>query len=186
MAGTDFFTVEVLTWHGLVTYYVLFFLHLESRKVTIAGITDQPNACWMRQMARPATFDGLGRLNWCRYVLHDRDTKFCASFRDTLAAAGVKCLALPPRSPNLNAFAERWVRSVKQECLSKLILFGESSLRRASSQFAEHYHTERNHQGKNNFLLFPSADDGRTRRRPHIGCRERLGGLLKYYYRRAA
>ena len=186
MAGTDFFTVEVLTWRGLVTYYVLFFLHLESRKVTIAGITDQPDACWMRQMARNATFDGLGHLNSCRYVLHDRDAKFCASFRDTLATAGVKCLALPPRSPNLNTFAERWVRSVKQECLSKLILFGESSLRRASSQFAQHYHAERNHQGKKNVLLFPSGDDERTRRGPHIGCRERLGGLLKYYYRSVA
>src|SRR5215472_14004424 len=104
LAATDFFTVEVLTWRGLVTYYVLFFIHLESRRVSIAGITDHPEACWMRQMACNATLEGLGHLNGCRYVLHDRDAKFCAEFRETLAAAGVKCLRLPPRSPNLKAY----------------------------------------------------------------------------------
>jgi putative transposase len=115
LAGTDFFTVEVLTWRGLVTYYVLFFIHLDSRRVFIAGITDHPDACWMRQVACNATFERLGYLNGCRYVLHDRDAKFGAEFRETLAAGGVKCLRLPPRSPNLNAFAERWVRSVKSK-----------------------------------------------------------------------
>jgi putative transposase len=115
-------------------------------------------------------------------VLHDRDTKFCASFRAILETGNVKCLALPPRSPNLNAFAERWVRSVKQECLSKLILFGEGSLRRALAEFLEHYHPERNHQGKGNVLLLPSNDAplGPTPRR-----RQRLGGLLNYYSRAA-
>jgi hypothetical protein len=97
----------------------------------------------------------MGHLNGCRYVLHDRDAKFCAEFRETLAVADMKCLRLPPRSPNLNAFAERWVRSVKEECLSHLILFGERSLRKALTQLQEHYHAERNHQGKNNVLLFP-------------------------------
>jgi putative transposase len=186
LAGTDFFTVEVLTWRGLVTYYVLFFLHLGSRRVSIAGITQHPDEGWMQQMARNATLEQWGILNPCRYLLHDRDTKFCASFRDTLAAAGVKCLALPARSPNLNAFSERWVRTVREECLSKLILFGEASLRRALTQFTEHYHAERNHQGKGNLLLFPSAEQPTSKRGPSIGCRERLGGLLKYYYRRAA
>ena len=103
--------VEVLTWRGLVTYYVLFFIHLDSRRVSIAGITDHPEACWMRQVACNATFDAMGHLNGCRYVLHDRDAKFCAEFRETLAAGGVKGLRLPPHSPNWNAFAERWVRS---------------------------------------------------------------------------
>ncbi len=135
LAGTDFFAVEVVTWRGLVTYYVLFFLHLGSRWVSIAGITEHPDEGWMQQMARSATLKQWGMLNPCRYLLHDRDTKFCASFRDTLAAAGLKCLALPARSPNLNAFAERWVRSVREECLSKLILFGETSLRRALTPF---------------------------------------------------
>src|SRR5499427_5802778 len=104
LAGIDFFTVEVLTWGGLVTYYVLFFIHLESRRVSIAGITDHPDACWMRQMACNATLEGMGDLSGCRYLLHDRDTKFCPEFCETLAAGGVKCLRLPPRSPNWNAF----------------------------------------------------------------------------------
>ena len=99
----------------------------------------------MRQVACNATWEGMGHLKGCRYLLHDRDPKFCAEFRETLAAGSVKCLRLPPRSPNLNAFAERWVRSVKEECLSHLILFGERSLRKALLQFQEHYHEERNH-----------------------------------------
>jgi transposase InsO family protein len=186
LAGVDFFTVEVLTWRGLITYYVLFFLHLETRRVSLAGITRHPTEEWMVQMARNAIDEESGRLRQHRYVLHDRDTKFCAEFRKTLAAGGVKCLRLPPRSPNLNAFAERWVRSVKEECLSKLILFGESSLRTALTQFQEHYLSERNHQGKGNVLLFPGADELPKTRGPSIECRERLGGFLKYYHQRAA
>jgi putative transposase len=163
LAGTDSFPVEVLKGRGLVTYYVLFFLHLGSRRVSIAGITQHPDEGWMQQMARNATMEQWGILSPCRYLLHDRDTKFCSSFRDTTAAAGVKCLALPARSPNLNAFAERWVRTVREECLSKLILFGEASLRRALTQLTEHYHAERNHQGKDNLLLFPSAGSAVSR-----------------------
>jgi hypothetical protein len=133
LVGTDFFTVEVLTWRGLVTYYVLFFVELESRRVWLGGITQHPDACWMQQVARQATMEDSGYLNGCRYLLHDRDKKFCREFRETLAAGGVQCTPLPARSPNLNAHAERWVRSIKEECLSKLILFGESSLRRVVS-----------------------------------------------------
>src|SRR6516164_1233488 len=177
--------VEVLTWRGLVTSYVLFFIHLDSRRVSLAGITDHPEACWMRQVACNATLEGIGQLNGCRYVLHDRDAKFCAEFRETLAAGGVECLRLPPHSPNLNAFAERWVRSVKEECLSHLILFGERSLRKALIQFQEHYHAERNHQGKNNVLLFPAPARLEPGRRRGMRCRERLGGLLRYYSRAA-
>ena len=103
LAGADFFTVEVLTWRGLVTYYVLFFLHLESRRVSVAGITRHPDQEWMEQIARSATQESWGYLNRCRYVLHDRDTKFCASFRTLLAAGGVKTIPLPARSPNLKA-----------------------------------------------------------------------------------
>jgi putative transposase len=185
LAGTDFFTVEVLTWRGLVTYYVLFFLHLESRRVSVAGITRHPDEEWMQQMARNATQDSWGPLSRCRYVLHDRDTKFCATFRSVLTAGGVKTIQLPARSPNLNAFAERWVRSVKEECLSKLILFGERSLSRALSEFSAHYHNERNHQGKGNELLFPAAGAAIKKRGQATAYRQRLGGLLKYYGRAA-
>lgn len=165
-----------------MTYYVLFFIHLESRRVTIAGITRHPNEEWMQQMARSATRDIWGSLRACGYVLHDRDSKFCASFRATLRSGAVNPIALPARSPNLNAFAERWVRSVKQECLSKLILFGPGSPWRVLHEYGEHYHRERNHQGKDNLLLFPNslARAGRSLR-----CHHRLGDLLKYYARAA-
>jgi putative transposase len=186
LAGIDFFTVEVLTWKGLATYYVLFFIHLESRRVSLGGITRHPTETWMEQLARNATDESSGYLRERRYVLHDRDTKFCTAFRTILAAGGIEALTLPLRSPNLNAFAERWVRSVKQECLSKLILFGEGSLKRALTEFTQHYHAERNHQRKDNMLLFapptpPQASDQGT-----VRCQERLGGLLKYYHREAA
>ena len=180
LAGTDFFTAEVLTLRGLVTYYVLFFIHLESRRVDIAGITVHPNEAWMKQIARNATMDDCGALRDCKYLLHDRDTKFTRSFRAIIASGRVKPLALPARSPNLNAHAERWVRSVKEECLSKVILFGERSLRRALSEYVEHFHAERNHQGKGNILLFPRATA--QQREGPVRCRERLGGLLRYYH----
>ena len=184
LAGTDFFTAEVLTLRGLVTYYVLFFIHLETRRVDIAGITVQPDEPWMKQIARNVTMEGCGVLRDCRYLLHDRDTKYTQSFRSIIASGRVEPLALPSRSPNLNAYAERWVRSVKQECLSKVILFGERSLRRALSEYVAHYHAERNHQGKDNVLLFPR--DEQVRRGGLVQCRERLGGLLRYYHREAA
>ena len=121
LAGTDFFTAEGVTLRGLVTYYVLFFIHLESRKVDIAGISVHPNERWMQQMARNATMEGWGTLQDCRYLLHDRDTKYTLSFRAIIKSGRVKPLALPAHSPNLNAYAERWVRSVKEECLSKWV-----------------------------------------------------------------
>ena len=180
----DFFTVEVLTLRGLVTHYVLFFIHLESRRVDIAGITVHPDQQWMQQMARNATMEGYGTLRDCRYLLHDRDTKYTPSFRAIIASGQVEPVALPARSPNLNAHAERWVRSVKEECLSKVILFGERSLRRVLSEYVAHFHGERNHQGKGNLLLFPQVRA--TRRTRSIQCRERLGGLLRYYHQEAA
>ena len=186
LAGVDFFTVEVLSCRGLVTYYVLFFIHLESRRVCLAGMTRHPTEQWMLQVARNATDEVWGYLEDRKYVLHDRDAKFCASFRDTLQSGGIKPLVLPPRSPNLNAFAERWVRSVKQECLSKVILFGEASLKRALTEFVEHFHIERNHQGKDNLLLFPAANEQGKVGAGSIRCRERLGGLLRFYDRAAA
>jgi putative transposase len=174
----------VLTLRGLVTYYVLFFIRLESRQVAIAGITIHPDELWMQQIARNVTMEGCGILRDCRYLLHDRDTKYARSFRAIIASGQVELLALPARCPNLNAFAERWVRSVKEECLSKLVLLGERALRRALREYVEHYHAERNHQGKGNVLLFPRDTD--VRREAPVQCRERLGGLLRYYHQEPA
>jgi transposase InsO family protein len=134
-------------------------------------------------MARNAVGDTAGGLRHCRYVLHDRDAKFCVAFDHVLASERIRCLKIPPRSPNLNAFGERWVRSVKQECLSKLILFGERSLVRALSEYVAHYHSERNHHGKGNVLRFPAPAAAGPYR--SVACRERRGGLLRYYCRAA-
>ena len=185
LAGTDFFSVEVFTLRGLVTYYVLFFIHLETRRVDIGGITVHPDERWMQQMARNVTMEVWGALQGCRYLLHDRDTKYTPSFRAIIESSQVKSLALPARSPNLNAHAERWVKSVKEECLSRLVLFGERSLRRALQAYLAHYHGERNHQGRGNVLLFPSVPKTPAGEGP-VQCRERLGGLLRYYHREAA
>jgi putative transposase len=134
----------------------------------------------MQQMARNVTMEGCS----CRYLLQDRDTKYTASFLVIIKSGHMKSLRLPARSSNLNAYSERWIRSIKAECLSKLIPFGERSLRWAMKQYVAHYHAERNHQGKSNVLLFPPTTA--TRRDGPIERCERLGGLLHYYHRDAA
>ena len=157
----------------------------ETRRVSLVGFTPYPDQDWMEQQARNLTMQQWGCLRDCRYLLHDRDAKFCQSFRELIKTGSVNPLRLPARSPNLNSYAERWVRSVKEECLARLILFGESSLRRALQQYLLHYHEERNHQRKGNQILFPSQKETR-RDIGAVRCRERLGGLLKYYEREAA
>ena len=184
LAAADFFTVEVWTLGGLVTFYVLVFLELSTRRVHFAGTTPQPNESWMRQIARNLTdpFDGF--VHGKRYLILDRDRKYCEAFRGMLQDTGVEPVRLPPRSPNLNAHAERFVRSIKEECLDRMIFFGERSLRRAIREYSAHYHHERNHQGLDNRLI--EADAGLGRRYGRIECRERLGGMLRYYHRHAA
>src|SRR2546428_10055505 len=135
LVATDFFTAEVWTLGGLMTYYVLFFLHLGSRQVQVAGVTPHPNEAWMVQVARNVTMEAWGFLAPGQYLIPDRDTKFCAAFQQLIDAAGVKRVPLPPRSPNLNAYAERWVRSGQEEVLSRIILFGEDSLRHVLNEY---------------------------------------------------
>ncbi len=185
-AACDFFTAEVFTPTGLIPYYVLFFIKIGSREVHIAGVTPHPDESWMRQVARNVTLADSGFL-WCqRHLIFDRDSKFCASFRRIIRSIGIKTIRLPPRSPNLNAHAERYVKSMKEECLSRIILFGEEGLRRTLNEFVAHYHEERNHQGKGNLLLVPSGDLSALSEGDAIECKRRLGGMLKYYYREAA
>jgi putative transposase len=184
LAATDFFTVEVATWHGLATYYVLVVMELATRRVHIAGITPHPTAAFMQQCARQLTdaFDGflLGK----RYLLHDRDTKFTQAFDGLLRASGVESVVLPPRSPNLNAHCERFVRSIKEEALERMVMLGERALYHVIHQYLAHYHTERNHQGLDNQLIAPEGGVGCPT--GHVVRRERLGGLLSYYHREAA
>jgi len=184
MAATDFFTVEVWTPRGLLTYYVLFVMQLKTRSVRIAGVTTSPNSAYMKQVARNLTDVSDGFLVNSRYLIMDRDTKYTEDFRDILDREGVKAVRCPVRAPNCNAFAERFVRSIKEECLDRMILFGEASLRQALTEYVAHYHAERNHQGVDNRLLEPI--DASITANEAIYRRERLGGMLNYYYREAA
>jgi len=184
MAATDFFTVEVWTPVGLVRYHVLFVMRLMTREVHFAGMVPEPGQTWMIQMARNMTDPCDGFLRGFRFLIHDRSTPFTEQFREILKRAGIEPLPLPARSPNLNAFAERFVHSVKESCVERMIFFGESSLRRAISEFALNYHRERNHQALENKIIqpeFAEFPDGGT-----IRSRQRVGGLLRYYYREAA
>jgi len=184
VVAADFFTVEVWTRRGLQRFMVLFLIELSTRKVEVAGIAAAANGLWMSQIGRNLTDAGEGILHGKRYLIHDRDPLFTTEFLEMLAAVGVKSVKLPPRSPNLNAYAERFVRTIKESCLERMILFGEESLRTAIHNFVAHYHTERNHQGLANRLISPEPDHfektGVAQRR------QRLGGMLNYYYRTAA
>jgi putative transposase len=184
IVAADFFTIEVWTAKGLQRFIVLFFIELANRRVEIGGISAAANGLWMNQIARNLTDSVDGLLAGKRYLIHDWDPLFTEEFLSILQGAGVESVKLPPRSPNLNAHAERFVRSIKESCLERLILFGESSLRTAVHQFMAHYHRERNHQGLGNRLIQPEPDHlantGAVQRR------ERLGGMLNYYYRAAA
>jgi len=183
LTATDFLSVEVCTLKGLVTYYILFFIDIASRSVHIAGITPHPHNRWMTQIARNVTDVSQGFLRGKRYLILDRDTKYSDEFRDILVREGIHLVQLPPRSPNLNAFAERFVRSIKSECLNRMIFFGQASLQHAIRHFMAHYQTERNHQGLANQLLQP---DLLTEPSRPVQRRQRLGGMLNYYCRAAA
>ena len=184
LAAIDFTTVEVWTKGGLVTFYLLFVMELKTRRVHFAGCTVNPNEAWMKQVARELTNFEDGFLNGNRYLLMDRDGKFCPTFQDFLKNEGVKPVRLPPRSPDLNSYIERFMRSIRSECLDRMIFFGENSLRRAVATYLAHFHAERNHQGLRNALIAPGEEVGQVVGK--IECEERLGGLLKYYYRAAA
>jgi putative transposase len=184
IVASDFFTIEVWTPTGLQRFVVLFFIELSTRRVEIGGIANRANGLWMAQIARNLT-DGVdGFFKGKRYLIHDRDPLYTREFLSMLAEFGIESVKLPPRSPNLNAYAERFVRTIKESCLERLIFFGEDSLRTAVREFGEHYHVERNHQGPGNALIVPikTTDDATG----HVQCRQRLGGLLNYYYREAA
>jgi len=184
LSGCDGTTVEVWTGRGLITFYILAVMHLKTRRVEIAGITTNPNATWIKQSCPNLTDCEDGFLKDASHVIVDRDASFIALRAFLEQHTDTKVVLLPPKSPNLNAYMERWFRSLKSECLDRMIFFGRNSLENAVSEYVVHYHAERNHQGLGNELIEPEqgidADAGT------IQCRERLGGMLKYYHRRAA
>jgi transposase InsO family protein len=184
IVASDFFTIEAWTPRGLQRYIVLFFIELSTRRVEIGGIASKANGLWMAQIARNVTDDVDGFFKGKRYLIHDRDPLYTQEFLTMLKDVGIESVKLPARSPNLNAYAERFVRSIKEDCLEQMILFGEDSLRNSVRHFLEHYHLERNHQGLENRLIVPSKTPVESARA--VECRQRLGGLLKYYFREAA
>jgi transposase InsO family protein len=182
LAAADFLTVEVWTKGGLVRYLVFFVIDLQTRRVEIAGIKPTPDGKWMEQIARNL-IDGMdGFLRGKTHLIHDRDPLYTVRFLEILGYEGVKSVRLPARSPNLNAYAERFVLSIKSECLNRLIIVGEKHLRWVIGQYMEHYHLERPHQGIGNQPLTDRAESESGA----VVCRERLGGLLNSYARESA
>jgi Integrase core domain len=158
---------------------MLFVIDLSTRRVKIAGITQSPDGEWVLRIGCSLVdgFDGF-LLNHC-YLIHDRDPLFTAAFSNLIRSAGISTVKLPPRSPNLNAYAERFVRSIKEECLSRIIPIGERHLLQAIKEYASHYHLERNHQGIGNRLI-----EGKVANAPVdlVEQRDRLGGILRSYH----
>jgi len=185
IAATDFFTIEVWTLKGLQRFMILFFIELSSRRVQLGGIAKCPNGLWMEQIGRNITDCENGILKTKRYLIHDRDPLYTTQFLGILAESGIESVKLPPRSPNLNAFAERFVRSIKEECLERMIFFGEDFLRTAVREYLTHYHAERNHQGLNNELIIRIKIEGKASGKS-VRRKKRLGGTLSYYYGDAA
>ena len=180
LAACDFFSVELFVRGKLIRYLVLFALDLATRKVEILGVHAQPNGPWMEQIARNVSGEN-GFLAGKKYLIHDRDPLYTDKFDSMLKAAGVDPVKLPPRSPNLNAHAERFVRSVTEECLDHLILSSEEQLRYVLGEYLKYYHHERIHQGLNK-IIEPQQEGCQG----EIICIERLGGLLRSYHRKAA
>ena len=184
LAAADLFMVEVLTLAGLRRYFVFFVIELKTRRVHIAGIHPQPDGRWMEQMARNLTDPVDGFLRTVRQLIHDCDPLYTRVCGEILTSGDVGPIRLPPKSQNLNAYAERFVRSIKEECLHRVVPLGEGHLRLIVYEYVEHYHRERNHQGLDNQLL--QRPPPPVRADADVQRRERLGGLLSFYYREAA
>jgi len=177
----DFFTVETV-W--LRTLYVLFWIEHGSRRVRFAGVTANPDAGWVTQQARNLTFDdGFGNV---RFLIHDRDTKFCGPFDTVLRSEGVRVIETPLRAPRANAIAERWVRSVRSECLDHLLILGRSHLERVLHGYVAHYNAERPHRSL--ALAPPAREPPPTGGSAPAEIRRRdvLGGVIHEYYAAAA
>ena len=182
IVGMDLFTVEAVTLLGLIRYHVLFVIDIASRTVEVARIGRDPDGPWMEQMARNLVDTEDGFLRGKRCVIIDRDPLYTERFRGILKGAGMKVVRLPSMSPNLNAYAERFVLSIKSECLERIVPLEQGHLRQAISEYMAHYHHERNHQGLGNDLI--DANEHDFAGAGAIVRRERLGGLLSHHRRK--
>ena len=182
LLAADFFTTEVWTHCGLLTYYTAFVIELDSRRVHMIGSTPHPDDAFVVQAFRGLAND-RNVLRAGRFLICDRDPKWSSAMEELLRAVGVRVVRTPASAPNCNAHAERFIRSIKTECLDRVVPLGERHLRQLVRDFVEHYHAERNHQGIGNELIeWPPGQPtvGPIRRR------QRIGGVLSYYYRSVA
>jgi len=180
----DFFSVEALGITGTVRYMVFFVIEIKSRAVKIAGIAIDPGEAWMKQVARNLTDPVDGFLRGAKYLIHDRDPLFTEAFVAILKAGGVKSVKIPAQSPNCNPHAERFVKTIKYECLNNFAIFGERHLRYLIKEFVEHFLSERFHQGIGGQLI--KGEAGSANDNGAITRRSRLGGFLNYYHREVA
>ena len=183
----DFFSKKVVTLRGVVEGFILFFIHVSSGRLHIAGMSTKPTQAWTPERAREARGFLAGPPGERPILLRDHDTKFGDHFDAVLRENGVRVNKVGPQAPHLNAIAERWVQTVEHECLDNFVVFGEAHLRYLLDEFLQHYHLERPHQALGNRP--PSGADPPQALAPTLGeieCQERLGGLLKHYHRSAA
>jgi len=180
MLACDFFTVET-AW--LQTLYVLFFVELGSRRVHFAGCTAHPTAGWVTQQARQLTWTLQDEVLPIRCLIRNRDAKFPVSFDTVFAAEGIKIIWTPYRAPRANAFAERWVRSVREECLDRLLITNEAHLRRVLTEYVAYFNKAQPHQGLDQQCPIPIE---RGRKDGPVHRRDVLGGIIHDYYREAA
>lgn len=173
----DFFTVETI-W--LKTIYVLFFIELGTRRVHLAGWTTNPNATWVTQQARQLVWYLKDDPRQLAYLIHDNDKKFSSSFDTVFYAEGIKIIHTPFRAPRANAFAERWVRSIREECLDHILILNENHLGRVLKEYVEYYNHARPHQGIDQG--FPVSGPIRNTRGP-VHRRDILGGVIHDYFR---
>jgi putative transposase len=176
----DFFTVETV-W--LKTIYVLFFIELGTRRVHFAGCTAHPTGEWVTQQARQLTWTVHDKQLPSRFLIHDRDAKFNSSFNTVFESEGVEIILTPYRSPKANAFAERWIRSARGECLDRLLILGESHLRRVMKEYISYYNQARPHQGIEQRCPIPTEH---SRREGPVKCRNVLGGIIHDYHHEVA
>ena len=184
MLACDFFTVDTVLLHRI---YVFFVIEIGTRRVRILGVTRHPTGAWVSQQARNFLMSMGERAQRFRFLIRDRDAKFAASFDTVFADAGVRILRSPPRAPKANACAERWIGTIRRECLDRLLIFSERHLRFVLAEYEAHYNRHRPHRSLNQDAPMARPEIS-VRGRPGDTAVERtdvLGGLI-HEYRRAA